>query len=148
MCTVTIVPLADGFRLMCNRDEQHTRPAAQPPSWVHTSGTDALMPIDPQGGGSWIAVTGDGFTVTLLNRAMDDLPAPGEQKRSRGELVTSLVDVGMTMTGLVEHDSVPWEALPGQMVLGDDGEWRLRERRERLACTYTLQAVKGPVAVG
>lgn len=94
MCTVTIVPLADGFRLMCNRDEQHTRPAAQPPSWVHTSGTDALMPIDPQGGGSWIAVTGDGFTVTLLNRAMDDLPAPGEQKRSRGELVTSLVPAG------------------------------------------------------
>ncbi|HEX5016028.1 MAG TPA: class I SAM-dependent methyltransferase [Actinomycetes bacterium] len=65
-----------------------------------------------------------------------------------GELVTSLLDVGMTVTGLVEHDSVPWEALPGQMVLGDDGEWRLREQRERLACTYTLQAVKGPVANG
>ena len=59
-----------------------------------------------------------------------------------GEMVTALGKVGMQVTGLVEHDSVPWEALPGQMVEGDDGEWRLRDRPERLACTYTLQAVK------
>jgi hypothetical protein len=52
------------------------------------------MPIDPQGGGSWIAVTGAGFTVTLLNRASLDMPAGSEQKRSRGELVTSLVSAG------------------------------------------------------
>ena len=94
MCTVTIVPLADGFRLMCNRDEQHTRPAARPPRWVHTDRTDALMPIDPQGGGSWIAVTGDGFAITLLNRATDDLPDEGQPKHSRGELVMSLVSAG------------------------------------------------------
>ena len=59
-----------------------------------------------------------------------------------GEIITALGDVGMQITGLVEHQSVPWEAIPGQMVEGDDGEWRLRERPERLACTYTLQAVK------
>ena len=94
MCTVTIVPLADGFRLMCNRDEQHTRPAAQPPRWVRTRRTDALMPIDPQGGGSWIAVTGDGFAVTLLNRATDDWPAEDLPRHSRGELVMSLVSAG------------------------------------------------------
>ena len=94
MCTVTIVPLADGFRLMCNRDEQHTRPAAQPPRWVRTRRTDVLMPIDRQGGGSWIAVTGDGFAVTLLNRAADDLPDESQPKHSRGELVMSLVSAG------------------------------------------------------
>jgi SAM-dependent methyltransferase len=59
-----------------------------------------------------------------------------------GELITALHAVDMQVTALAEHDSVPWEALPGQMELGDDGEWRLRERRERLACTYTLQAVR------
>lgn len=59
-----------------------------------------------------------------------------------GEIVTALLAVDMQVTGLVEHDSVPWEALPGQMDRGEDGEWRLRDRRERLACTYTLQAVK------
>ncbi|MBK6299876.1 MAG: class I SAM-dependent methyltransferase [Actinomycetales bacterium] len=59
-----------------------------------------------------------------------------------GEIVTALLDVGMVITGLVEHDSVPWEALPGLMVLDERGEWRLRENPERLAASYTLQAVK------
>ena len=94
MCTVSIVPLADGFRLMCNRDEQHTRPGALPPRWVSTDQAEALMPIDPQGGGSWIAVTTDGFTVTLLNRGSLDIPAGSQPKHSRGELVKSLVSAG------------------------------------------------------
>jgi SAM-dependent methyltransferase len=59
-----------------------------------------------------------------------------------GETVTALLSAGMEITGLVEHDSVPWEAIPGQMVRRDDGEWTLRERPERLACSFTLQAVK------
>ena len=59
-----------------------------------------------------------------------------------GEIVTALLNVGMQVTGLVEHDSVPWDALPGQMTRDDNGEWRLTERPERLACSYTLQAVK------
>jgi SAM-dependent methyltransferase len=59
-----------------------------------------------------------------------------------GEVVTALHAVDLQVTSLVEHDSVPWEALPGQMVKDDAGEWRLGEHPERLACTYTLQAVK------
>jgi hypothetical protein len=48
----------------------------------------------------------------------------------------------MTLTALEEHDCVPWEALPGQMQLGADGEWRLRSGPERLPLSYTLQAMK------
>ena len=59
-----------------------------------------------------------------------------------GEIVTAVLDAGLELTQLVEHDSVPWEALPGQMVQGELGEWRLREQPERLPHTYTLQAVK------
>ena len=59
-----------------------------------------------------------------------------------GEIVTALLDAGMHLTGLVEHHSLPWEALPGQMVQGDLGEWQLLDRPWRLACSYTLQAVK------
>jgi hypothetical protein len=29
-----------------------------------------------------------------------------------GEIVTALLDAGMTLIGLTEHDSVPWNALP------------------------------------
>jgi SAM-dependent methyltransferase len=59
-----------------------------------------------------------------------------------GEVVTALFDVGMHITQLVEHDSVPWEALPGQMTKLENGEWRLTDRPQRLAHSYTLQAVK------
>lgn len=60
-----------------------------------------------------------------------------------GEIVTALLDAGMELTMLVEHDSVPWNALPGQMErIGELGEWRLIDRPPRLAHTYTLQAVK------
>jgi SAM-dependent methyltransferase len=60
-----------------------------------------------------------------------------------GEIVTALLARGLVITELVEHDSVPWDPLPGQMVHSDeDDEWRLRERRERLPLTYTLHAVK------
>jgi SAM-dependent methyltransferase len=59
-----------------------------------------------------------------------------------GEIVTALLDVGMELTGLVEHDSVPWEALPGQMEKTTEKEWRLRDRPWRLPHSYTLQAVK------
>jgi SAM-dependent methyltransferase len=57
-----------------------------------------------------------------------------------GEIFTALVDAGLDVTGLVEHDSVPWLALPGRMTLDDTGEWRLTDRPERLAASYTLQA--------
>ncbi len=59
-----------------------------------------------------------------------------------GEIVTALIDSGMQLTGLVEHDSVPWEALPGHMTKGELDEWRLADRPWRLAASYTLQATK------
>ncbi len=62
--------------------------------------------------------------------------------RGLGEIVTALLAEGMSLTALEEHDSVPWEALPGLMVRDERGEYRLRERPERLPASYTLQAVK------
>ena len=48
----------------------------------------------------------------------------------------ALLDAGMRLTGLVEHDGAPWEALPGQMERLGGGEWRLADRPWRL-CTPT-----------
>jgi len=59
-----------------------------------------------------------------------------------GEIVTALFEEGLQITGLVEHDSVPWDALPGEMTKDDLGEWRLTDRPWRLSASYTLQAVK------
>jgi SAM-dependent methyltransferase len=64
-----------------------------------------------------------------------------EWNHGLGEIVTALLDAGMQIIALTEHDSVPWEALPGKMEhVG--GEWRLADRPWRLPHSYTLQAVK------
>jgi SAM-dependent methyltransferase len=67
-----------------------------------------------------------------------------EWNHGMGEIVSALLNHGMQITGLVEHDSIPWEALPGQMSCGEDGEWRLDRDRWRMPLSYTLQASKRP----
>lgn len=59
-----------------------------------------------------------------------------------GEVISALLAQGLQLAALVEHQSIPWEALPGQMDKGADGEWRLRLAPERLPLSYTLQAIK------
>ncbi len=58
-----------------------------------------------------------------------------------GEILTAVLDAGLSITRFEEHRSVPWQAMP-DMVAGEDGEFRLPERPDRLPLTYTLQAVK------
>lgn len=65
-----------------------------------------------------------------------------EWNHGMGEIVTALLDAGLTITALEDHDSVPWNALEGYMDLLPDGEYRLTDRPERLPLSYTLQAVK------
>jgi SAM-dependent methyltransferase len=65
-----------------------------------------------------------------------------EWNHGLGEIVSALLAEGLELTMLEEHDSVPWEALPGQMTDIGDGEFRLTDRPERLPHSYTLQAVK------
>ncbi len=59
-----------------------------------------------------------------------------------GEIITALMDAGLRLTALTEHDSIPWQAFPGRMEQIGGGEWRLADRPWRLAHSYTLQAVK------
>ncbi|MCY7264412.1 class I SAM-dependent methyltransferase [Pseudomonas protegens] len=65
-----------------------------------------------------------------------------EWNHGLGEIISALLAQGLEITGLVEHQSIPWEALPGQMVVDERGEWRLKEAPWRLPLSYTLQAVK------
>jgi SAM-dependent methyltransferase len=65
-----------------------------------------------------------------------------EWNHGLGETITALLDHGLSLTTFVEHDSVPWDALPGQMAADAAGEWRLVDRPRRLPCSFTLVAVK------
>jgi len=65
-----------------------------------------------------------------------------EWNHGLGEILTALLDRDLRIIGLVEHDSVPWDALPGQMERLEMGEFRLADRPWRLAHSYTLQAIR------
>lgn len=70
-------------------------------------------------------------------------PLQVEWNHGIGEIVSAVLASGLELTGLVEHDSVPWEALPGMMSCDEaTGEYRLRDRPERLPATFTLTARK------
>jgi SAM-dependent methyltransferase len=65
-----------------------------------------------------------------------------EWNHGLGEIVTALFGAGLELTALEEHDSVPWDAMPGQMTAIGGGEFRLTDRPERLPHSYTLQACR------
>lgn len=62
-----------------------------------------------------------------------------------GEVFTALTGAGLTVTDLEEHREVPWNPLGTNMIASPDfpGEFILAADRDRLALTYTLQAVLG-----
>jgi SAM-dependent methyltransferase len=63
-----------------------------------------------------------------------------EWNRGLGEIVTALLDRGLRLDTLIEHDSVPWEALPGRMTLRPDGEYALTEQPSVMPLSYTIRA--------
>lgn len=58
-----------------------------------------------------------------------------------GETLTALIEAGLQIERVEEYDSYEWQAIP-QMVLCEDGLWRLPERRERLSFMWSVLATK------
>jgi SAM-dependent methyltransferase len=58
------------------------------------------------------------------------------------EVITAVLDAGLQLRAIEEHDTVPWNPLGDIMEEVGDSEFRLRQDPERLPGTYTLQAVK------
>lgn len=84
MCTVTYLPLADGFLLTSNRDEDPNRARAQEPDTYDPNRPGVLFPRDPQGSGSWIALHHDGRARCLLNGAYERHKHQPPYRHSRG----------------------------------------------------------------
>lgn len=89
MCTVSWLLANDGYQVFFNRDEQKGRALAHAPKYFNDLGVKYLMPVDPVGGGSWIAMNQAGLSICLLNYYQQK-PA-GKKLISRGLLVKSLV---------------------------------------------------------
>lgn len=112
MCTLTVVPLPGGrLRLAFNRDERPTRPPAYPPAVRVIGDRRAVLPTDPQSGGTWLGVNDAGLALAVLNVTLPTPSPPtplpqGERgaKTSRGTIIPALLGQGSPADALAELD--------------------------------------------
>lgn len=97
-------------------------PALELPYWEDEEGMTWRDPV---------SYTGEGAVTS---------PESREWNHALSEIVMAVLDAGLVLETLVEHDSVPWPALPGMMVADERGEWRLADRPQRLPASFTLVA--------
>jgi hypothetical protein len=99
MCTVSILraPWADAgaddgplWRVVCNRDEQRTRRPAVAPLAGGCAARQFVYPLDPDGGGTWIAATSAGLVFTLLNETEAEGASMPARPVSRGLIIPLL----------------------------------------------------------
>jgi hypothetical protein len=91
MCTVTYLPLQDGFILTHNRDETPGR-SESPLERRTLAGTPAIFPKDPGAGGTWMACTTDGRACCLLNGAFVKHKRALPYRKSRGLLALEALE--------------------------------------------------------
>jgi hypothetical protein len=150
MCTVTAVPRlrlsspqssADPLllRVVCNRDERRTRPEGLPPL-VHTvEGRRVLMPLDPESGGTWIAVNDNGLVFLILN--VTPLRFARGDGLSRGGLIPRVAPAATTSEAVARlAEAEAWRYRPFRLLMLDASQFvecwtedgRLRHRRAYL----------------
>lgn len=88
MCSVTWFLSDTGYQVFFNRDEQKSRALALPPAIYDRQGVSVMMPLDPQGQGSWISLNQFGLSLCLLNNYQGRVP--DGTLISRGVLLKSL----------------------------------------------------------
>lgn len=90
MCTVSFVPLQNGFLLTSNRDEKSYRPTISPQVYAENE-MKLLYPKDEKVGGTWIVARNDGTSIVLLNGAfINHIKLPNYSK-SRGVILMEII---------------------------------------------------------
>jgi len=91
MCTVSWLNRSERLEIFCNRDEQRSRKAAEPPRVEARNGTCYIAPEDGDAKGTWVAANEYGLAITLLNHYPEPPAATPEKIESRGQLVLELM---------------------------------------------------------
>lgn len=135
MCTVTAISTGGGLRLVANRDEQRSRPPAAPPTAKRVGALDAVFPVDPASGGTWVAVNSAGLILALLNSNPTPRIQPPPGARSRGTIIPLLLphdrlEEALDALGRIDLAPVP----PFQLLIAGGGayavaRWDLSHRR-------------------
>jgi uncharacterized protein with NRDE domain len=125
MCTVTYIPVRNGFYLTSNRDEKQSRPAALEPGTYRGRTGSLLFPKDRRAGGTWFAVHEKGHVAVLLNGACHPHTPKPPYRRSRGLILLDLIDQPNSLQAFLDIDLDNIE--PFTFILVEEG--RLHECR-------------------
>jgi hypothetical protein len=161
MCTLTVLrrPLsvvgnddeAPLWRVTFNRDERRTRPPALPPHQHLYDDRVAVHPIDPLGGGTWIAMSSAGLVFALLNGYSEDdsRPRPTTAK-SRGLIIPALLGADTLHVATMRVQAIdPAAFLSFRLVIvGDDGAHEVVSDGRQLDCRDVREGGSGGGAAG
>jgi hypothetical protein len=86
MCTVTYIPLKEGFVLTSSRDEKTVRSTAKLQAFVDLK-TTLVYPKDMLAGGTWIAASNKKQIACLLNGGFENHTKDYEFGQSRGQIL-------------------------------------------------------------
>lgn len=90
MCTVSFVPLQNGFLFTSNRDEKTYRPTIAPKVYIKND-IKLLYPKDEKAGGTWIVAKEDGTIIILLNGAFVKHQKKENYSKSRGVILMEII---------------------------------------------------------
>lgn len=124
MCTVSLLQFGQRTILTSNRDEHKDRKRAQSPQWRTYNGQEVFFPIDPQGGGSWIALNRKGECGVVLNGAFENHRRELPYRRSRGLI---LLDVLTQEEPIAAWNAIDLDRIePFTLILGEKKRYILR----------------------
>lgn len=129
MCTLTYLPTAEGFLFTSNRDESTERERAVFPSSSQSKSGKLLMPLDPQGGGTWILAAETGEAACLLNGAFVNHVRKPPYRKSRGRVIVESFDFENVSDFLDTYDFENIEPFTLVKVSNTSGERSLHEIR-------------------
>ncbi|MFZ4796904.1 MAG: NRDE family protein [Bacteroidia bacterium] len=101
MCTVTFLPVNNGYILTSSRDEKTSRPSALFPQKYIVNNEQLFYPKDNLAGGTWVLTSINNFTLCLLNGAFEKHESNPPYKMSRGLMLLDFFkfnDVGKFIT--------------------------------------------------
>jgi len=104
MCTVTYIPLDQGFLLTSSRDENILRGTALTPRVYDSNGNRLLYPMDADRSGTWIAAKENGDAIVLLNGAFEKHLRKPPYRKSRGHVVLEIISAPDPCRALVQAD--------------------------------------------
>jgi hypothetical protein len=106
---------------VCNRDELRTRRRADGPRVTDVRDRRVVAPRDPDGGGTWIAVSDAGLAFVLLNRNRGDARDEARGRRwSRGVIIPAVWDCRSLAAVSSRLTGRSWLTRPFTLLVVDD----------------------------